>query len=119
MQKEKLFFPITILCIVAAFVFGFIYYYKNIQPIKSVLSKKDIVCGDMPLIEAIELARGSDCMDAGQLNEDLYVCSPDGKRIDISMDVTGEKEDICAASCYIYTDTKDTYLQWMCRGLLE
>lgn len=119
MDKERLFMPIMILFVVCAFAFGLIYFYKNIKPITSVLSKKDVVCNEMSLIEAIELAKESDCTDAGTINEDTYVCNEGKSRIDFSIDVIDEKKDICAASCYVYTDSKETYLQWMCRGLLE
>ncbi len=114
MNRERLFMPVTILFIIGAFAFGFVYFYKNIYPIKSVLSKKDVVCNDLPLIEAIQLAKGSKCIKEGKLEEDRFVCDSKKNRISIPIDKSGE---LCPMYCHISTDTKDIEVEWLCDEL--
>ena len=117
MNRERLFMPVTIIFIICAFTFGFIYFYKNIYPIKSVLSKKDIVCNELPLIEAIMLAKSSKCIQEGVLEEDRFVCDKQNSRITIPIDASGKRGGLCPIYCNIDTNTKEIEVEWLCAEL--
>ncbi|MBP6976290.1 hypothetical protein KBB42_01725 [Candidatus Dojkabacteria bacterium] len=117
MNRERLFMPVTILFLICAFTFGFIYFYKNIYPIKSVLSKKDVVCNDMPLLEAIELAKSSKCIQEGVLEEDRFDCDKVNGMITIPVDGSEKSNTLCPIYCHIDTNTKKIEVEWLCGGL--
>lgn len=75
------------------------------------------MCGGISLIEALELSKNSKCTTEGQLNELQYRCNGKEGRIEISIDIGEEKEGECIALCYIYSESRDVDIEWMCRGL--
>jgi len=119
MNKERLFIPVLILFLILVSTFAFIYFHENIKPYTAVLAKKDFVCQGMPLIEALQLAKGGECTQGGELSELQYTCNTKEERIEVVVDVTGEKEGSCVALCYIYTSTREVELDLMCRGELD
>ena len=119
MNKERLIMPFVILCLLSILVYGFVYLSRNLKSKASSISNSTILCGDISSMDAILLFNESECSEAGSILLDEYVCNLDIGRLDIPINVMGERSEVCDASCYVYTESREVVLQWMCNGLLE
>jgi hypothetical protein len=115
MGKERKFMPLLFLFFIALLLFGFVYIANNFKSAAGLVkNENDEYCNDLALSEAVRLVNGSECMQAGQIKYDRYECNEKMNRLDFPIGVVAEKIDICSATCYVYTESKEVHLQWNC-----
>jgi len=111
MGRERKFMPFIFFFLIVLGIFGFIKISDAFKPTARVLSYRDSVCGDMFISEAILIAQGSSCMKVGTLNAYDYVCNEDIGRITFPMELDEEQEGVVGASCHVFVDSGNIYLQ--------
>jgi len=66
--------------------------------------------------EALEIARNSDCVNQGTL-QDTHIYNPNSKTWWIDLKV--ENKPLCNPACVVFEETKTAEINWRCTGLIE
>ena len=111
MGRERKYMPFLFFFIFVIFIFGFSKMADSIRPATKAIALKNSLCGDMLISQAIVIAQGSECMEAGSLNVSEYECNEEIKRISFPMNMKEESNEKSAV-CYVFTDSGNVFLQF-------